>query len=83
MQAPNAEQIETAADTINKVPSFVRASQTKELHSFGEVRAQALGVSGLSLDFVKGYELGLQTARIALAGSGLLVMKGVKADDLL
>ena len=35
MQAPNAEEIETAQEqlAINKVPQFIRDSQRKELHS--------------------------------------------------
>ena len=59
------------------------ASQAKELHSLGDVRAQMVGASGVTPDFQAGYKLGLQTARMVLCGSPLLVLKGVKPEDLL
>lgn len=83
MLSPAAMQIESAADCLKDVSTFVRISQLKELRSFGDVRAQAIGATGLSDDFKKGYELGLQTARVVLMMSGQLVQKGVKASDLL
>jgi hypothetical protein len=83
MLSPAVMQIEVAADSLQDLNSFVRVSQIKELQSFGDVRAQAIGASGLSDDFKKGYELGLETARTVLKMSGLLVMKNVKSEDLL
>jgi len=59
--------IETAAESLGGLQAWVREDQQKELGSFGDARAQQLGASGLSADFRKGYELGLQTARILLS----------------
>jgi hypothetical protein len=67
MQSPAAMFIEAAAEGLKNVPAWLRESQLKELHSFGDARAQALGATGVSEDFKKGYELGLQTGRVLLA----------------
>ena len=83
MQIPAAQFIESAADSIKSLDAFVAAGQTKELASFGAVRAKALGASGLSDDFVLGYQLGLQTARVVIATSGALIVKGVNPKDVL
>lgn len=83
MQAPPAMNIEMAADSMKNLNEFVRESQMKELNSFGDARAQAIGATGLSEDFKKGYELGLQTARSVLLMSGTLVVHNVKPEDLL
>jgi hypothetical protein len=77
MIAPNAETIEMAADNLKSVPDFIQKSQIQELQSFGDVRAQGIGASGLTEDFKVGYALGLQTARMILATSAVLAIKGV------
>lgn len=83
MLAPSAMFIESAADSLPSVPDFIRVSQLKELSSFGAERAKRLGASGLSDDFVLGYQLGLATARAILATSGALAVKGVDPRQLL
>ena len=83
MQSPAVMFIEAAVDSFKDVPQWLRESQQKELTSFGDARAQRLGATGLSEDFRKGYELGLDTARAILAMNPTLSMKGIKAADLL
>jgi hypothetical protein len=83
MFSPEAMLIESAADALKDVPEFIRTDQLKELRSFGAERAQALGASGISADFQKGYELGLQTARAVLRGSVALNLKGIDPRDVL
>lgn len=83
MQAPNCEEIEIAADTFGQVDELVRISQVKELETAGEHLAKDLGASGLSKDFKIGYELGLQAARVTLAGNAQLVMRGIDSKTLL
>lgn len=83
MQAPNAEQIEMAADNLESVPQFVRESQLKELNSFGSHRAELMGASGLSVDFQKGYELGLRVARVVISQSMAVVIAKIKPEDIL
>ena len=68
MVIPAAMFIEMAASALPGVPPDAADAQRKELQSFGDTRAQRIGASGLSSDFVRGYELGLQTARAYLAG---------------
>jgi hypothetical protein len=64
MITPSAELIEQAADSLVRMTPDERGGQVKELlHGFGEGRAQGMGASGLSDDFVLGFELGLQVAR--------------------
>ena len=83
MLSPAVMFIEMAAEGIKKVPEWIRESQQKELSSFGDGRAQQIGATGLTDDFRKGYELGLQTARSVLAMSGTLITKGVNPSDAL
>jgi hypothetical protein len=66
--AVSDEVIEEAADSLATLSPFIRTAQRKELHSFGDQRAQDIGASGISKDFQIGYELGLQAARQFLAG---------------
>ena len=77
MLVPADSQIESAVDSLKQLtqdrPSLV-AAQSQELH-------EALGAQ--SEDFIKGYNLGLQTARVILATSPELILHGVKADSLL
>lgn len=71
MLAPAVMFIEMAADALKRaaqldddlIETRVRQSQEREIHSFGDVRAQAIGASGLSADFLVGYRLGIETAR--------------------
>lgn len=80
MISPSVMFIEMGADLLKSVPDFIAASQRKELQSFGEVRVQQqIGASGLTLDFQKGYELGLATARAVIAMSPA----AAKGGDLL
>ncbi|MGH3430886.1 MAG: hypothetical protein ACRDQZ_25510 [Mycobacteriales bacterium] len=85
MQSPSAMFIESAADRLREPGgiSWLRGSQQKELTSFGDARARELGASGVSDDFRKGYELGLETARVVIRGSMALNLKSVNPDDVL
>lgn len=74
MLAPNAEQIETAQDQLLTLSDFIRNSQRKELHA-------AMGTE--SDDVVRGYELGLQTARVVIAQSMAIILGKVKPEDVL
>jgi hypothetical protein len=78
MQVPNAEQIETAIDQLNgpTIPQWLRDSQKKELHSAGPE-------GYATKDFANGYELGLQTARVVIAQSVVVQLKGINPSDLL
>jgi len=68
---PAAMFIESAAEAIPKLEPWIRADQQTELTSFGDARARQLGASGLSDDFRKGYELGLQVGRVQQVALGL------------
>jgi hypothetical protein len=86
MISPAVMFIESAADSLKRKDpkqQWLFDSQQKELTSFGDERAKELHATGISDDFRKGYELGLQTARVILAGSVALGLKGVKPDDVL
>lgn len=74
MLVPAAMNIETAIDSMKHLPEWMRVDQRKELYS-------ALGEK--SEDFQQGYELGLATARVILAGSVRLALNGVKPEDVL
>jgi hypothetical protein len=83
MQIPAAMFIESAADSLAKLSENIKVDQEKELSSFGDVRAQAIGASGLSKDFTTGYALGLQTARTLLFLNMTLRKARIKPEDLL
>jgi hypothetical protein len=83
MIIPAAMNLESAADMLKDVPKWVRDDQQKELSSFGDARAQRLGATGLSDDFRKGYEFGLQTARALVAQSAELILKGADPQNVL
>ena len=83
MQAPNAETIEEAAGQLPTLPEWFRQAQRQEVSSFGDERAKGIGASGVTNDFWTGYELGLQTARLVIAGSPAILMAGVKPSDVL
>jgi hypothetical protein len=68
MESPGVMFIEMAQDWLKELKddpqrAWLFESQQSELTSFGDVRAQQLGATGISEDFRVGYELGLQTMR--------------------
>lgn len=67
MVIPAAEFIEEAADSLATIDTWAKEDQMKELHGFGDERAIAIGATGLSKDFMIGYELGVQTARVLIS----------------
>ena len=75
--------IEMAADELNSVNEFLKTSQQKELHSFGDERAKLLGASGISNDFSTGYALGLQVARKIIQASTEVHMHDADPDLIL
>jgi hypothetical protein len=81
--APSVMFIEMAQDSLHNADPRMLASQEAELKSFGDVRAQEIGAKGISSDLRIGYMLGLQTARMILASSPALILKGVKPEDVL
>jgi hypothetical protein len=83
MLSPAVMFIESAIDDLKNVPQNIADSQKRELYSLGDARAEKAGASGVTTDFTAGYVLGLQTARVILAGSAALVMKGVDPKDVL
>ena len=87
MLVPAVMFIEAAASDIlsahPSIPDWMKKDQMSELNSFGETRAQSLGASGLSDDFKKGYELGIATARVVIAGNPKLMFAGIKPGEVL
>lgn len=86
MQAPAAMFIEAAADQLKKydiTPNWIKQAQRKELTAFGSARAQELKATGLTEDFVIGYELGLETARVILIMNPQLQQSGIDPKDIL
>jgi hypothetical protein len=83
MQIPSAMFIESAADSLKAGKTAGHDDQQRELSEFGDVRAQAIGASGLSNDFRRGYELGLETAREMIFTNVALRRKGVVPEDVL
>ena len=78
MVSPAVMFIETAADSLKDRQPWLVASQLSELQSFGDERAEEIGATGLTDDFKKGYELGLQTARVLLMGMPAAVLNKVE-----
>lgn len=85
MVVPAAMQIESAVDMLKDVRADVKTSQRLELlTAIGADTASRLGVTYPVLkDFLDGYELGLQTARVMMLGSAELAVKGVDLDRVL
>jgi len=97
MIAPNAEQIEAAAENLlrgtTKEPvsvypilsDFIYDSQLKELESaMGAEILEKLGSSfPLTENFKLGYMLGIQTARMVLMTSMSLITAKIKPEDVL
>lgn len=63
MLSPPAMFLEAAQGQLSLRPSWLVESQLHELRGFGDQRAKQIGASGLSTDFIKGYEFGLEVAR--------------------
>lgn len=76
MQYPAAMFIESAIDMLKDgaVPEGGRAIQIKEYQC---------ATGNQSPECAAAYELGLQTARVMLAGSPALFMKGINPKDVL
>ncbi|HEX5426630.1 MAG TPA: hypothetical protein VFW94_24130 [Candidatus Acidoferrales bacterium] len=72
---PAAMFIEMGQDSLTGLSEEQRAHQMKELFS-------AIGVKTTG-EFGDGYLLGLQTARVILAGSVALAKAGINPDELL
>jgi len=74
MVAPPAEAIEQAVGLLPGISQFIRERQFKELH---------VAMGDTSTDFQRGYELGLQVARVALSSSAALIVAGVSPQGIL
>lgn len=74
MVVPAAMDIEMAVDSLPKIDERVLADQARELHC---------AVGDTTPDFVGGYQLGIQTARLMLAGSAELAMHGADPKNVL
>lgn len=72
--SPPAEIIETALDDLKSSDTEMRESQQSELHS-------ATGKT--STDFARGYELGLQTARMMIARNVKIQANGIDPKTIL
>jgi hypothetical protein len=89
MQVPAVMFIEMAADRLTSetqqtnLVKWVRTHQMTELESFGDERAKKLGASGISNDFARGYELGLETARVVITGNVDIRLKSINPDNVL
>jgi hypothetical protein len=83
MVSPSVMFIEMGAGSLSNVSEFIAKSQQIALHSFGDERARAIGASGVSYDFQRGYELGLATARALLLGNVTLAAAGINPKDIL
>jgi len=77
MIAPAVMFIEMGAARLKDVPGWLAEAQRKELASFGDYRAQQAGASGMTVDFQRGYELGLATFRAVCAGNPVAVKAGL------
>ena len=84
MIVPAAGQIEAAMDMPALEEKWLK-DQEKELRvAIGAMDADKLGVRyPLSKEFVKGYMMGLQTARAVLKLDPVLVQKEIPPGDLL
>jgi hypothetical protein len=68
MEIPSAMHIEAAAAQMKTLPLSVKQGELRELLEFGHERAQQLGARSVNVDLMTGYLLGLETARVFLAG---------------
>lgn len=78
MIIPEVTHIEAAADLLKTLPIEVRQRELEELREFGTLAAQKLGARGMNPDFMLGYLLGLQTARVWLAEHPAAVASGME-----
>lgn len=79
MQAPAAGFIEAAVEQLKKhvTPDWIRNSQRKELISAVPTASED------KPDFINGYELGLETARIIIMTNMKLNQAGIDPKDIL
>ena len=91
MLVPNASQVESAVDSLLKLKAdeklnWILPDECKELHeALGADVATRLGIvaSASDVNLEIGYLLGLETARMVIAESAALIMKGVDPKDVL
>jgi hypothetical protein len=90
MTIPAAGQIEMAADSLQQLPTDKQNQQVGELKTFGAAAAIRVGATGcsdtsntLSADFIVGYQLGLQTARMVLLLTPSIEQAGLDPASLL
>ena len=83
MIVPSAEILEETQESGWPVPEPTANLQLEELDSFGPFRAQKLGASSLTPDFILGYVFGLQVARTMIAGSAALALAHVDPNEVL
>jgi len=74
MQIPPAGLIEAAADQIDHLPIEQRSKQGREL---------IVATGHDSLDFIAGYELGLETSRVMIAQNTAVVLAKLDPDQIL
>jgi hypothetical protein len=75
--------IYSGAEMLKRMDPQWREMQRKELIVIGTKRAQEYGASGLTVDFVVGYELGLATARAIIRGGAEVKLKGCEPEKIL
>jgi len=80
---PAAMNVYSGADMLKAMDPKWREIQRKEFTVIGDARAKEYGASGLTEDFIVGYELGLATARAIIAGSAEVILHGAEADKIL
>lgn len=76
--------IESAIDQFLSVPALEKEDELKEFHvAVGEMAATKMGFTYPVSDEVKtAYLLGLQTARVVVRDSAILLMKGFTPTEL-
>lgn len=78
MIIPKVEQIAAAGTLLKTLPISTKQAELEELREFGTLAAQKLGARGMNPDFMTGYLLGLETARVWLADNRTAVALGVE-----
>lgn len=85
MVIPAAMFIESAVDALDAVSQEVDMDEAKELRcAMGADKAEKLGIDfPINQQFILGYQIGLQTARIMMATSIALLKAGVNPEEVL
>lgn len=83
MVIPAPMNVYAGAERLKAMDPKWREIQRKEFRTIGEARAKQYGASGLTEDFIVGYELAMATARSMLAGSAELILKGADPEKVL